>query len=149
MKKFKYRLEPLLKVKSHLEKEKQKIHAASLKKVHDQKSHLTDIDRQKTSTSAFQRRTQQGAICLAELLVCSRFMLKLKKDTLAGSEMLRVMETDAEEKRQDLVEASKQRKIYEKLKERQHEKFDRELKDLEQKDADEVANTSFIRQGRT
>lgn len=148
MKRFKYRLQSLLNVRSHIEKEKQKEHAGALQQVHNQKEQLTDVDHRRTNTLSAQRGLQKDRITLAELLVCIRYLAKLKKDTLVGKELLRGLEKNAEEKRKDLVEASKQRKIYEKLKEKQLERFHKEVKAMETKDADEVANTSFVRSAR-
>ena len=148
MKRFKYRLESLLKIKSHIEKEKQKVHAAAVKKVQDQNQHLCEVDRDRLDTVACQRRSQAVAISLSKLLICSRYLMKLKKDTLAGAELLHAMKKDTEEKRQDLVEASKERKIYEKLKEKQMVRYSELVKDLEKKESDEIANTNFLRNTR-
>ena len=48
-------------------------------------------------------------------------------------------------KRKELVEAQKERKAMEKLKERAYEKYKGELKIKEQKESDEIALFSFIR----
>ena len=148
MKRFKYRLQSLLNVKSHVEKEKQKEHAAALQQVHNQQRQLTEVGHRRTNTFSAQRGLQKDRITLAELLVCTRYLVKLKKDTVVGNELLRGFEKNAEEKRQDLVEASKQRKIYEKLKEKQLDRFYKEVKMMETKETDEVANTSYLRSTR-
>ena len=149
MKKFEFRLEPLLKVRSHVEKEKQKAHAAAQMSVQNQKAHLSEVESGRQKTIAHQRQVQKKRLSLAELLVCSRYLVKLKKDTMAGNKLLGALEKDAEEKRQELVEASRARKIFEKLKERQQEKYYKEAGAMEAKESDEVANTTFIRSKRT
>ncbi len=148
MKRYKYRLEPMLKLKEHREKEKQREHAEAARKVQEQKEMLVRIDEERGETLKHQRRSLVGSMSLAELLVCSRYLMKLKKDTLTGRELLRGLEKEADKRREKLVEASKERKIYEKLKEKQIAKFTKEVERLENKAVDETATNGFRRRSR-
>lgn len=143
MKKFKYRLETLLKVKEHIKKEKQKEHAAALNRVNHQKKQLQDIDNAKTTTFEKQRSQMKSSIVVAEMLVCSRYLNKLKRENMAGKELLKALKKKAEEKREKLIEASRDQKIYEKLKEKQREKYNEMIKMLETKDNDEIAIRNY------
>ena len=143
MKKFKYRLEALLKVKEHIEKEKQKEHASAVSKVNFQKKQLENIDNAKTNTFDNQRSKMKSSIVVAEMLVCSRYLNKLKRETMAGKELLKVLGKKAEEKREKLIEASRDKKIYEKLKEKQRDKYNETLRMLETKDNDETAIRNY------
>jgi flagellar FliJ protein len=145
MKKFRYRLQPLLDIRAHAEKERQKAHALSLQQVQDQTQQLVGIAAGREETLDHQREIQSRSLSLAELLVCSRYLLKLKKDTLAGQELLRALQREAEKKRTELVEASKERKVFEKLKEKQQERYYKAAEAEERKEADEIANTSYLR----
>jgi flagellar FliJ protein len=145
MKKFKYRLESLLKIKEHIEKEKQKAHAYAMKRVQDQLAELDDIERTKMDTLEGQRVAMTGRISLAEALVYSRYIMKLKKDRVTGDGMLNAFEKAAEKKRGELVEASRERQIYEKLKEKLKERYIKEHALDERKQADETATTRFVR----
>ena len=136
MKRYKYRLEPMLKLKAHKEKEKQREHAETVQKVQEQKDKLVRIDEERGETLKHQRQSLVGSMSLAELLICSRYLMKLKKDTLTGRELLRGLEKEADKRREKLVEASKERKIYEKLKEKQIAKFTKEVERLENKAVD-------------
>ena len=60
MQKFKYRLETLLKVKSQIEKEKQRDHAEALRKVYEQKERLNRIDSKRRDNMGRQRRVQEA-----------------------------------------------------------------------------------------
>ena len=146
MKKFKYRLQTLLNIKEHREREKQKEHASAMQKIYGQVDRLKMIEDYKQNMSNSQRYKMTSSISIAEMLVYSRYLLKLKRDRLTGKELLRVLEKNAEEKRQDLVEASKQRQIYEKLEEKQKEKYDAEVRLAMTKDSDEVATVNYLRQ---
>jgi len=145
MKKFKYRLETLLKVKTQVEKEKQRQHALTLQKVYDQKNLLTQIDHTRQENMNRQRDYLIGSLSLAEMLIYSRYFLKLKRDTVAGREILIGLEKEEDKKRQDLVQASKERKIYDKLKEKQREKYNAEIELTEKKELDEVATNIYRR----
>ncbi len=148
MKKFRYRLEPILKIKSHTEKQRQKEHAVALQQVYRQKEQLSEIDRERERTFEFQRSRLQGPIRTHQLLAGSRYLVRLKRDTMTGSELLKGLEREAERKRLQLVEASKQRKIYEKLRERQETKFNQEVEQHERKTLDELAVTTFVHRRR-
>ena len=138
----------MLKLKEHKEKEKQREHAETVQKVQEQKDKLVRIDEERGETLKHQRQSLVGSMSLAELLVCSRYLMKLKKDTLTGRELLRGLEKEADKRREKLVEASKERKIYEKLKEKQIAKFTKEVERLENKAVDETATNGFRRKFR-
>jgi flagellar FliJ protein len=139
VKKFQFRLQPLLKLKSHRERERQKDLATALEKVHSQKSRLSDIDSRRLETLEFQRHRLEGTLSTASLQACSRYLVRLKADTLAGREVLSGLEQQAEERRTLLVEAARQRKMYERLKERQQHKYYAEMNRAENKELDEIA----------
>ena len=145
-KKFRFRLEPLLKIRKHREKERQKDHASALQKVHDQKDALTGISGQRLETLRTQRRKSVGSIVVAEALVGSRYLQRLKQDRIAGEGLLYGLENDAEDRRLKLVEAAKERKIFELLEEKQRTRHYKNLDKLEQKEIDEVALGKFQRQ---
>ncbi|MCK4301750.1 MAG: flagellar FliJ family protein [candidate division Zixibacteria bacterium] len=145
MKKFKYRLEALLKLKEHIERERQKEHAGALHRVNSQKAALGQLDDDRKGTLTGQRQRMTSPLSVAEMLVYSRYLMKLKKDRLAGEQFLDALDKEAEKKRQDLVEASKQRQIHEKLKERQKEKHDQTGRLAMAKSDDEIAINSYRR----
>ena len=146
MKKFKFRLESLLKVKEHLERERQKEHAEARERVARQRDRLSGLDAQRQTTVRQQRERLTGDISVADLLVCSRYLVKLKSSTMEGTEILRGLEAEADQSRDRLIDASRQKKIYDKLRERQREKYLEELKRLENKEIDEIATNSRRRQ---
>lgn len=143
MKKFKYRLETYLKVKEHIEKQKQKDLATTTHKVMQQKNILKKITDQKSTTLEKKRKNCESKISVSEMLIYSRFFLKLKKDNVAGLEVLRALNKTQEKKRLALLEASKDKKIYEKLKERDQEKFNKEIQEILQKESDEIGLNVF------
>jgi len=149
MKKFKFRLEPILTVKSHIEKERQKEHSVAVEKVMCQKDSLTQLDSERMNTLESQRSRQLGRISMAEMLICSRYLLKLKRDTLASVELLRGLQREADVKHESLLRASVEKKIYEKLKEKQKAKYFQDMERLERKETDEIATNSHRRRKRS
>jgi flagellar FliJ protein len=147
-KKFKYRFAPMLKVKEHREKERQKELADALVRVHEQRTRLRQIDGVRLDTMERQRDRLVGAISVAEALVCSRYLMRLKRDRIAGSELLRGLERQSESRRLALVEAARERKIYDMLKDKQQLRHRQQIEKDEQKALDEVATVSFRRKSK-
>ncbi len=145
VKRFRYRLEPLLKIRQHREKERQKEHAAAIQQVLKQKLELTAIDRCRLDTLDHQRLQQVGKFSIADALVCSRYLVKLKRERMAGNGLLHGLEKEAEKKRRKLVDAARERKIYEMLKDKQQLRHRQAIEKQEQKELDEVAIVAFRR----
>ncbi|UCD17474.1 MAG: flagellar FliJ family protein [Candidatus Zixiibacteriota bacterium] len=145
LKKFRFRLEKLLQLKSHIESEKQKILALATQKVFGQKRILEDIDSRRITCHREQRHHLVGTLNPSHQLNYSRYYLRLKKEELAGRELLDVFKKEREKKRLDLVEATKQRRIYEKLKEHRQEAYRRETDLAEQKEQDELGSQFYLR----
>ena len=145
VKRFRYRLEPLLKIRRYREKERQKEHAAAVQEVFKQKQELVALDRYRLDTLDHQRSQQVGNFNIADALVCSRYLVKLKRQRMAGTGLLHGLEKEAEKKRRKLVDAARERKIYELLKEKQQLRHRQEIEKQEQKELDEVAVVAFRR----
>lgn len=135
MKKFKYRMEPLLKMRAHLEKEKQKILAEVQKQIVIQKTEMHQLESQRSKTQENQASKTSGTFSVAELLIYSRYIQKLKQDKAVGFELIKVLEKDEAEKRKLLLAASRERKKYEKLKEKQTDNYYQEIGNDEKKRA--------------
>lgn len=143
MKRFKYRLQALLKVKEHIEKERQKALAESVKKVRDQQLRLEAVDNYRAATTDRSREKARKRFSVAEMLIISRYLHKLKRDTLVGRELLRVLRREEDGKRHDLIEAARERRKYERLKEIQQEKHLKNVEATLTKESDENAISSY------
>jgi flagellar FliJ protein len=144
MKKFRFRLERMLQIKEHLEKERQKEMGLATQKVFNQENYLDSLDQNRQDTQQSLRQFLTGSLSTFQLLNYSRYFIKIKKNELTGREVLKVYQRDQEKKRLELLEATKQKRIYEKLKERKREKHLKEIDLLSQKDQDELATRMFI-----
>jgi flagellar FliJ protein len=144
MKKFKFRLERLLQIRAHIEKEKQKLLGQAAHKVAAQENYLTELNHCRCHVQEQERHFLGGRLNTHLLSNYSRYYLKLKKNELTGRELLRVLISEREKKRQDLVEATKQKKIYEKIKERKLVSYHRETEMIMQKEQDEMASQMLV-----
>jgi len=141
-KKFRFRLEPLLNIRKHREKERQKEHADAQAKVMAQQNSLQKMDHHRLSTLDTQRARLTGSISIAEALICSRYLVKLKRDRLAGTELLHGLRKEEDVRRGKLIEAARERKIFEMLREKQEKRHLEEIRKADQKELDEVASVS-------
>lgn len=143
MKKFKYRFEPLLNVKTEIEKQKQKEFALVKQKVNSQAQKIKQNDRNFSESLGQQRQDQANKISVAEMLIYGRYYVKLKKENLANNEMLRALNIELEKKRKVLVESTTEKKKYEKLKENLWVKYKSDSVKSETKDNDEIASSNY------
>ncbi len=143
MKKFRYRLHALLKVKEHIEKERQKKLALTVKKVQEQEERLREIDNCRDATKEHQRLSVSGPFSVAEMLVVSRYLFKLKRDTMMGQELLRALRKEEFSRRHELLEATRERKKYDKLKEQQEEDHYKKMESALTKESDETGISSY------
>ena len=131
MKKFRFRLDPILKLKEHFEKERQKDLAAALQQVSSQESALVVIHQDRVSTINRQSKHIMGKLSASNLLIHSRYLLRLKADTMTGDELLLGLNETVKEKREKLALASRDKKIFKKLKEKLFERHHKEINKLE------------------
>lgn len=144
MKKFRYRLAPLLTVREHTEKQRQKEHAQALQQVYDQQQMLQQTARRirETVAAAQAADSDRPNVVLAQM--ASRYVAKLRRDSINGTELLRAYQTEAERRRLLLVEATKEKRKLEKYRDKLKERYYRELDLVERKELDEVAGRAFV-----
>lgn len=143
MKKYRYRLEPVLKIKVHKEKLRQKEHALALQQVMSQQARLVEIETEKLKTLDQERNLLTGPLKPQLLMSATRYLVKLKRDAILGRELLHGLEDEAEKRRLRLVEAARERKTYEKHKEKLQKRFVQTLEQKEAKQLDELAIIRF------
>jgi len=143
MKKFKYRLQPLLKARQHLERERQKKLAEALNGVRKQQDSLNELGAENKALLKRQSREMSGRLIVADVLIYSRYLLKLRRDGLATGELLKVFQREASSRQDKLLEATKERKRYELLEEKLRARHDTEVRRVETREGDETALNSY------
>ncbi len=144
MKKFKFKFDKILTFRRHQEKEKQRDLAKIMGIRKKQEDDIGDIRISRVDWQNKEKKELLGTIQPQRLGGYSRYFLKLTKLEMAGIEALKVIDREADKKRELLIEAARNRKMYEKLKERHHKKFNRDLDLLEQKENDETGTKLFV-----
>jgi flagellar FliJ protein len=143
MKRFKYRFGKILAYKSHLEREKQRELGEMLQKEQKQQIHLVAVRNDRVRTSREKRAFLVGKIDPTRLVRYSRYFLKLKKDDVSGQAVLAHLGKEVAKRREALLDASKQRKIFEKLKERQEARYLAEQLRVLNKEYDEISQNTI------
>lgn len=143
MKKFRFRLEALLKQREQIEKDRQKEVAEAVRQVNNQKARLDDISARNQGTLQRKRERQIGSLSVSELQLFSRYLHRLKRDTLGAEELLRALRKTESRKREALIEAARSRKIFETLKDRQRDRYYQEADQLAVKESDEIGLNTY------
>jgi flagellar export protein FliJ len=145
MRKFKYRFEKILAFRQHQEKQRQRELAVVLQLEQSQRQKIGDILAKQAETRREKQRHLVGAIVAYRLSGYYRYHLMLKQKELTGREVLQQIGKEVDKRRAVLIAATRQRKIYEKLKERHRARFERDTNLLMQKENDDIGQKIFIR----
>jgi flagellar protein FliJ len=148
MKKFKFRLAPLLKVKAYREKQRQKEHSAAVVNELAQEQKLDALNVHRADVISLQTDMVDKTLSPNQLMNYARYMMKLRKDGMVGGEMLKVLGKETERRRALLAQAATERKVYERLKENQEKDFLDAIEKAERKESDALAIDNY-RQRRT
>lgn len=140
MKKFRFRFEKILAHRKYIEKQKQIDLAAAIDMEMKQRKKLQDIDSDRRFHETAEKKFLTGKINPDKLKGFTRYYLLLKRMEMSGYEILGKLSREVENRREELVKASVQKKIYARLKERHKFRYDREVNLYLQKENDEIAS---------
>lgn len=140
MKRFKFRLDRLLKIKSRIQHEKQRDLALAERRALDQNDKLNALNDTRLESYGSRRKRQSGKVRVETLRSFSRYFVRLKKEELEGSAMLDALNVECGKKREFLVKASRETKTLENLRDRQKEVYLKMVNTLETKEADETTS---------
>jgi len=138
---FKFRLEPLIKLRKNALRERQ----AELAQAYDARNilegYLQEIERQLTEGTATARSLMQPgqAVNVEHLLGLRRQEMFLRANQDDLKQKMQIIDEEIEVRRAKVVEADKDCTILEKLKEKRYEKYLEEEKRVEAKAMDEIA----------
>lgn len=145
MRKFTFSLETLLRCKQ-LRQDKAAEEFSSAQSAHRKcVEELADLRDRERSLRHDLKKQQSGRIDIGGLISHSRYLGHVAKTRQVKAEEAQRKEHETECRRQELVTVLKDRKVLERLKEKQFESFLREAASLEQKAADESAVNRFTR----
>lgn len=143
---FKFRMEPLLRIRENERKERQ----ADLAKAYHAETILqghmeTNLKEQEQLLDSGRKSAGAGEINVDHLLELRRYQAVLLAEHRGMSEKMKLVQEEIERRRELLVEANREVQVLEKLRNRQFERFQDELRKKESKEMDEVAGRSFYK----
>jgi len=145
MKRFNFRLKKVLKhreIVENLRKEKLGKAKSELKNERDLLRKMEDT-RRRTREEWKERRS--NLISLPEALIYETYLERMDEEVGLQTTKAAQLSQKVEKTRQDLLEASQEKKIVEKLKERREEEYSNEMKRFEQGISDEASVNQFNR----
>ena len=146
MKRFRFRLEQLLALRKHQEREWE----LKLADITGKCLLLENAIREcqgNVLESFDKRRAGEGTLDMVDYVAAEMYMARLRQEIEEHRAELEIRHKEREEIQKGYLEAAKKRKVLDKLKERRADEYYRQAKGEEQKTADEVNNASLIRAG--
>ncbi|MCL2840815.1 MAG: flagellar export protein FliJ [Defluviitaleaceae bacterium] len=143
MPKFQFRLQQYLGVKEQIENQKEMEYGKALQKLEEEKARLREMHEQKQNTVENLRKAVTSSIAPSEIRRYNENIERLKQQIKTQEERVTTAEVFAEEKRQELVQAMKDRKALEIVKENAREEFLLEANLAEQKQVDELVSFKY------
>ncbi len=146
---FKYKLEPVLRYRQHLEEEKRRALAEARRGVMDQNKVLMGLllDEGKAKNDLGEMK-KLPTLLVGRLRLQEQYINSLARRIRLEYRVLQEKLLAEASARRDLAEARKKVRVLEKLKDRRKADYDYELKRIERKEMDEVGLNVFRRRKR-
>jgi len=139
MAKFVFKLEGVLRQRKHAEQDKQRELAVKQKQFVELQQTLSGLQQSMQSANEDVRRNHLvGRLNLEFLAAHRRFLVGMQRQAVVTMQKLALALRAVDEARMELTEAAKQRKVIEKLREKQFARWREELAKREQAEMDEI-----------
>ncbi len=142
---FRFRLQKVLDYKQQVEDTKKQELFHLMKIFHEEEKVLRGLHELLLKKLSEFEEKQQGELDILELLFYSGFISRLNGEIELQREKLRQLALQIEQKRGEVIAASKERRIMEKLRDKKYKEFMKEESRREQKFLDEIGNNAFVR----
>ncbi len=143
---FKFKLEKVLELRKRKEQEREKELADLKELLMREETFLEELKEEAARTSEIMHSLQEAVqekLDMKELVRYYDYLEKVREKISDQIAQIRRVIADIEKKRQQLVEASKERKIMEKLKDNQYRKFKQTLETIERRFLDELGTINY------
>ncbi|MBF0524549.1 MAG: flagellar export protein FliJ [Deltaproteobacteria bacterium] len=140
---FRFNLETLLRLRIQEEEQQLLKFSESTRMLQEEEAKLTALKEMETRYTEEYRVKQQQGVDLAELTIYRNFFRRLSQELLEQMDAIRKAQEYQGKCRQDLIDATKKKKILETLKAHQFTAWRKEQNMKETKLLDEVAITRF------
>jgi len=143
MPKFQFRLQQFLGVKEQIENQKEMEYGKALQKLEEEKQKLKNLHDTLLDGIRVLQKTVEKAIPLHDIRVLNNNIDRYKQQIIVQDERVRAAEVFVEEKRQELVQAMKERKALDIVKENAMNEFLKEEDIKERKLVDEIVSFKY------
>lgn len=140
MKKFNFRLERILRFKEQIEQQKRLILADKSRLLKREKAQLVELAAKKESYLRVYSSLFRGKIDVRRLKTTLNYIDRVSGDMVMQARRVVNAETKSEEAKIEVRDSMRDRKKYDKLKERKHKEYDFNINREEQKELDEIAS---------
>lgn len=144
--KFRFKLEKVLELRKRKEHEREKELADLKELLMREETFLEELKEEAAKISTVMhglQETAQERLDIKELVRYYDYLEKVREKISAQIAQIKRVIAGIEEKRQELIEAAKERKIMEKLKDNQYRKFKQTLETVERKFLDELGTINY------
>jgi flagellar protein FliJ len=139
MAKFVFRLEGVLRQRKHVEREKQRELALKQRQLVELQGHLQQLQQTvETANNDVRRNRLTGRLDMGFLAAHRRFLTGMQRQAMEMFQKIALAARAVDEARAELAQAAKQRKVIEKLRERQFARWKAELSRRELAELDEI-----------
>lgn len=139
---FRFRLEPLLRKAAHTETAAMRRLGEAIQRVAQQEARIAETTARRGEVIHQLELPSNGRIHLAQLASGNRAVLKLRTEIMKQREVLLGLRQEVERRRVELMEATKEKRKLEKLRERLKLRFQDDIRIHEAKEQDEIAGKS-------
>lgn len=143
MKKFDFRLEKIRRYKEQLEQDKKMKLAAEQNRWLAEKNILEQIEERRNRYFLNYGTRKPGKLNIVQLMIAKRYLDKLAKDIAIQTKKVAAARKDMDKAQHELVEASKEKKKYEKLREKHLLLYKKDFAREEHKELDEFGSRSM------
>lgn len=148
MAKFIYRMQNILDIKYKLEETEKQNFAAALQKLRNEEEKLQHLVMRRDRYASLYEQLLVGKLDFLKIEQCANAIDFLNEKITDQEQVIRNRSKELEQARQKLNQVIQERKMHEKLKEKQFEQFLQELSMQEIKEIDEVVSYQYG-QGKT
>jgi flagellar FliJ protein len=143
MPRFQFRLQKYLGVKEQIEDQKELEYAKAIRILEEEKQKLAEMRRRRDETVEELRTAVSRSISPFEIRRFNNTIERLKHQIKVQEDRVAAAEAYVEQKRQELVQAMKERKALEIVKDNEHEEFLKEEDRAERKQIDELVSFKY------
>lgn len=148
MKKFVFKQEPLYEFRKLLEELSQVEFAAALKRLDEEESKLSLLKGVYRKTSEEADGLKEKDAPVSDIRMYHDYLSSVKRHIAAQEGALKGLREFFEKKRNELLEASRNKKVLETMKEKSYNDYIVHIEKLEQKITDDMVTSRFKRSGR-